>query len=123
MSIKKITFKGVTKSVKQWSIELDIPTRTIYQRLELDWPPELVLSKKYFNYCNDLKAAKVEEKREGYPTNTYRSGLNFCCDFNAICEHAVPLTEWNEISNDPSEAHYYCKMLNKFVWGENPICQ
>lgn len=30
---------------------------------------------------------------------------------------------YNEIWNDPSEAHYICELLNKEVWGENPECE
>jgi hypothetical protein len=30
---------------------------------------------------------------------------------------------YHEISNDPSEAHYLCPVLNKEVWGEGPECR
>lgn len=122
MSIRKITLNKRTQSVKHWSIELDIPTKTIYQRLRLDWPPELILNKKFFNYKTALKAAEAVEQREGYPTKTYRSALNFCCIDGSMCEHAIALNKWEDISNDPSEVHYYCKMLREFVWGEDPKC-
>ena len=122
MSVRKITLKGKTQTVKRWSIELNIPTKTIYNRISLGWPPELILSKKYFSYCTPLEAAGLEEKRDGYPTSTYRSGVNFCCTYSGICQHAIPLTAWEEVSNDPSEAHFYCQMLNQFVWGEDPKC-
>lgn len=125
MSIRKITYRNKTQTVKQWSIELGIPTKTIYQRLKLKWPPELVLSSKYFHYCNDLKAAGRVEQREGYPTdfiNYNEFHTSFCCTHDDICEHAIPITPWNQVSNDPSEAHYYCKYLNQFIWGEDPKC-
>jgi hypothetical protein len=126
MSIRKIKYKGKVQTVKQWSIELNIPTKTIYQRLQLGWPPELVLSSKYFNYCDDLKAANKVEHREGYPTkivdNSELKTGKSCCWENDICTHAVPISPWSDVSNDPSEAHYYCKLLGIFVWGETPQC-
>lgn len=123
MSIRKIKYKGKVQTVKQWSIQLNIPTKTIYERLKLKWPPELVLSSKYFNYCDDLKAANKVEHREGYPTVFYDyTETKSCCNDNAMCKHAVPLTPYKDISNDVDEAHYYCKFLNQFVWGEDPAC-
>ena len=123
MSIRKIKYKGKVQTVKQWSIELNIPTKTIYERLKLKWPPELILSSKYFNYCNDLKAANKVEHREGYPTIFYdNTEKKSCCSDNAMCKHAVPLTPYKDISNDVDEATYYCKHLQQFVWGEDPIC-
>jgi hypothetical protein len=124
MSIRKIKYKGKVQTVKQWSIELGIPTKTIYQRLNLDWPPELVLSSKYFNYCDDLKAANKVEQREGYPTVMFDHSKDIlcppCCSEVDICVHAVPISPYN--SSDPSEAHFYCKLLGIFVWGETPRC-
>lgn len=127
MSIRKIKYKGKVQTVKQWAIELDIPTKTIYDRLTKNWPSELVLSSKYFHFCYDLKAVLRAEKREGYPTDLHESRASesantMCCTHNSICHWAVPITEWNDISNDPSETNYYCRLLNKFVWGETPRC-
>ena len=45
-----------------------------------------------------------------------------CCTSESICHWAIPITPWNDISNDPSEADYYCKLLDSFIWGEDPKC-
>jgi hypothetical protein len=123
MSIRKITYRNKTQTVKQWSIELGIPTKTIYQRLNLDWPPELALSSKYFHYCDDFKAANKVEQRDGYPTDFYDyTETRSCCSNNAMCKHAIPITPYKDISNDVDKATYYCKHLEQFVWGEDPKC-
>ncbi len=30
---------------------------------------------------------------------------------------------YNEIANDPSEAHYMCPVVSADVWGEDPECE
>jgi hypothetical protein len=124
MSIRKIKYKGKVQTIKQWSIELGIPTKTIYQRLNNSWPPELALSSKYFHFCDDLKAASRVEQRDGYPIKFHLSVNKdkLCCNSESICVNAITITPWNEISNDPSEANYYCNLYNQFVWGEDPVC-
>jgi hypothetical protein len=46
----------------------------------------------------------------------------FCCTHEEICPFAVPQSEWQEISNDPTEAYYHCNLLGVEVWGESPKC-
>jgi hypothetical protein len=106
-------------------MELKIPR--IYIRLALNWPPELVLSKTRFHFCYKLKSALRAEKKESYPINLHESKASepsntMCCTNNSICHWAVPITDWNDISNDPSEANYYCRLVLQFVWGEDPQC-
>lgn len=125
MAIKEITYKGKTQTVKQWSDELAIPVKTIYQRLTLDWPSELVLSRHKFNYCNNFNAASIVknniEDLEQYPSNINNKQAK-CCDINYKCGFAMPLNDWNDIQHDPSNCNYYCLWLGKFVKGNDPIC-
>jgi hypothetical protein len=46
----------------------------------------------------------------------------FCCTHEEICALAVPQSEWQEISNDPTKAYYHCNLLGIEVWGEVPKC-
>lgn len=125
MAIKKITYKGKTQTVKEWSDELDIPIRTIYQRLELDWPPELVFSEHRFNFCSDFHAASIVrnnvEDLEQYPS-CIRNRQDKCCDTNYKCGFAMPLNNWKDVQNEPSNCNYYCLWLGKFVQGNSSMC-
>lgn len=46
----------------------------------------------------------------------------FCCTHEEICPFAEPQSDWQEISNDPTEAYYHCNLLGVEVWGESPKC-
>ena len=49
-----ITFNGVTKTLTEWSKELEIPYITLKQRLnKYGWPVEKALSKVDFRYSNN----------------------------------------------------------------------
>ena len=122
--IKQIKYRGKSQSIRMWSTELGISRYNIYKRLDICWPPELVLSKKKFHFCDNLRAAKRVEQLEGY--SCLAKHLNrkegTCCNNNSICQYAVPLTSWEEIKDDPSEGNYYCKLLDEFIVGKYPNC-
>jgi len=46
----------------------------------------------------------------------------FCCTHEEICVLAVPQSEWQEISSDPTKAYYHCNLLGIEVWGQSPKC-
>jgi hypothetical protein len=56
-----------------------------------------------------------------YPIQKQYSPV-FCCTHEEICPFAKPRSEWQEISNDPTEAYYHCNLLGIEVWGEQPKC-
>ena len=39
-----LTCKGTTKSIREWSQELNIKRKTLYRRLEIGWSIEKTLS-------------------------------------------------------------------------------
>lgn len=56
-----------------------------------------------------------------YPTQKQYEP-QFCCTHEEICPFAVPKSDWEQVSNDPSEAYYHCNLLGIEVWGEKPKC-
>lgn len=126
MKVKTITYKGKTQSVKDWSLELNIPISRIYLRLRFGWPAELVLSKRYFHFCNNYRVAKRMQEYNGYPTDYHSEKITTCCTKHSICKWAISLTPWNEIADNPAKGNYYCTYKNTyygdFVQGINPIC-
>jgi len=126
MSIRKISYKGKIQSVKQWSIELNISVSTIYGRLKLDWPPELVLSKDDYKFCNKQLAAirlniRLIDNRLYPRVNNHVKTT--CCTNTTKCGSALPLNKWEDIKDNPSDCNYYCMWLGEFTRGDNPICQ
>ncbi len=125
MPVKTIKYKGKDLTVREWSVELGLSINTIYGRLKLNWPPELVLSNKRFNYFDDSKAVNKLLRsidKSKYPISIPGSNHPKCCDYNYKCGFAMPLNNWEEVKDNPSSANYYCNWLGKFVEGNEPIC-
>jgi hypothetical protein len=133
MSPIKLNYKNELRTIAEWCKELELIKSTVYRRISLGWPPELVLSKLCFSYCNAKQAAhKLSGSiNSSNPSSTRVDSNNLfmqdtCSDELRVCPFAISLTQKQytdrNVKGIPNNTTYYCKYVDDFIISNKPKC-